>query len=141
MAEAKRTEVFNVDINKFYETIVDYKSYPEFVDGVDKIEVLSQDEKGAKVKYCLNLIKEFTYIISLKHEKPYKVTWTLESGDLFKKNDGGWELKDLGGGKTEATYTLGVDFKMFAPSMIVNKLVANNLPTMMKAFADRAAKK
>lgn len=142
MTEASRTEVFNVDINKFYKTIIDYKSYTQFVDGMKDVQILAQDEKSAKVKYTLNMIKEFTYILNLKQEAPNKVSWTLDSGDLFKHNNGGWMLKDLGNGKTEATYTVDVDFKIsvFGMSMIVNKLTSSSLPSMMKAFADRAAK-
>lgn len=142
MTEASRTEVFNVDINKLYKTIIDYKSYTQFVDGMKAVEILAQDEKSAKVKYTLNMIKEFTYILNLKQESPTKVSWSLDSGDLFKHNNGGWELKDLGGGKTEATYTVDVDFKIsvFGMSMIVNKLTNSSLPSMMKAFADRASK-
>lgn len=142
MTEASRTEVFNVDINKFYKTIIDYKSYTQFVDGMKSVEILEQDEKSAKVKYTLNMIKEFTYVLNLKQEAPNKVSWSLDSGDLFKHNNGGWVLKDLGSGKTEATYTVDVDFKIsvFGMSMIVNKLTSSSLPSMMKAFADRASK-
>lgn len=140
MADATRTEIFDVDINKFYNTIIDYAKYPEFVDGVSKIEVLEQNETQARVKYYLNIIKEFTYIVKLTQKKPNAVSWTLESGDLFKKNNGGWELKDLGNGKTEVTYSLDVDFKMFAPAMILNKLASSQLPSMMKSFAERAKK-
>jgi ribosome-associated toxin RatA of RatAB toxin-antitoxin module len=66
------------------------------------------------------------------------VSWVLESGDLFKKNDGNWTLKDLGGGKTEVTYTLEVDFKMFAPNAILSALTEKNLPVMMQSFFKRA---
>ena len=138
MAVANRTEVFDVDINKLYDVITDYAKYPEFVDGVDSIEVLEADDSGARVKYSINLIKQFSYVIKLKHEKPNKVSWTLESGDIFKSNIGGWDLKDLGEGKTEVTYSLEIGLKIFAPKMIVNKLTSSNLPTMMKAFTNRA---
>ncbi len=138
MAKASRTEIFDVDINKFYEIIEDYEKYPEFVDGVSEIEVLEKSETSAKVKYSLNLIKKFTYTLSMTQEKPRKLSWVLDSGDFFKTNSGSWELKDLGDGKTEVTYSLEVDFKILAPKMIVNKLVATNLPQMMKAYYKRA---
>jgi len=138
MANATRTEVVDVDINKLYATIVDYAKYPEFVDGVSGIKVLSQNETSAKVEYSLNMIKSFKYIINTKQEKPTRVSWTLDSGDLFKKNDGEWKLKDLGNGKTEVTYSLDVDFKMFAPSSILSALTEKNLPVMMNSFFKRA---
>ncbi len=138
MAQASRTEVVDIDINKLYDVIVDFAKYPEFVDGVSSIKVLSQSDKEAKVEYSLNVIKTFKYIINTKMERPTRVSWALDSGDIFKKNDGGWTLKDLGGGKTEVTYSLEIDVKMFAPSAVINALTTKNLPIMMESFFKRA---
>jgi len=141
MAKASRTETVDIDINKLYDTIVDYAKYPEYVEGVNAIKVMSQNETSAKVEYSLNIIKTFKYIINIKQEKPTRISWTLDSGDLFKKNDGEWKLKDLGNGKTEVTYSLDLDFKLFAPSGILATLTDKNLPSMMKAFFNRAKSK
>lgn len=138
MANATRTEVVDVDINKLYDVIVDYAKYPDFVDGVSGIKVLSQTDSAAKVEYSLNIIKSFKYIINTKMEKPTLVKWSLDSGDLFKKNDGEWKLKDLGNGKTEVTYSLDIDFKLFAPSSVLSALTEKNLPVMMQSFFKRA---
>jgi coenzyme Q-binding protein COQ10 len=138
MASASRTEVVDVDINKLYNVLVDYAKYPDFVDGVSAIKVISQSETAAKVEYSINMIKSFKYIINIKNEKPTRISWTLDSGDLFKKNDGEWKLKDLGNGKTEVTYTLDMDFKIFAPSSILSALTEKNLPIMMSSFFKRA---
>lgn len=138
MAQTSRTEIVDVEINKLYDVIIDFAKYPEFVDGVSAIKVLSQNEKEAKVEYSLNVIKTFKYIINTKMERPTKVSWVLDSGDIFKKNDGSWVLKDLGNGKTEVTYGLEVDVKMFAPGAVINALTTKNLPIMMESFFKRA---
>lgn len=138
MAEVSRTEIVDVDINKLYAVIVDYAKYAEFVDGVSSTQVLEQTEKKARVEYAVNMIKSFKYILSTTHQKPTSVSWTLESGDLFKKNEGSWKLKDLGGGKTEVTYSLEVGFKIFAPNAILSSLTEKNLPAMMQSFFKRA---
>lgn len=138
MAQAKRTEVVDVEINKLYDVIVNYAKYPDFVDGVSSIKVLSQNETAAKVEYEINLIKSFKYIINTTQKRPTNVSWALESGDIFKKNDGSWTLKDLGNGKTEVTYALEVDLKMFAPGAILKGLTEKNLPIMMNSFFKRA---
>ncbi len=138
MAQATRTETVDVDINKLYDIIVDYAKYPDFVDGVSSIKVLSQDENKAKVEYAINLIKSFKYTIVTTQKRPTSVSWVLESGDIFKTNNGSWELKDLGNGKTEVTYSLEVDLKMFAPGAILKGLTEKNLPIMMNSFFKRA---
>ncbi len=135
MAKAERTEIFDVPADKFYQAIVDYHSYPDFVDGMKSVEV-----KGDNVTYTLSLIKEVTYTLKMSHKPHQEVSWSLVSGDMMKVNNGKWTLKDLGNGKTEVTYSLEVELKGFLPGlgMIEKTLVNTNLPLNMKAFAKRA---
>lgn len=141
MARAERTEVFDVPCDKFYQAIIDYKNYPKFVDGVESTEVSSESADGATVTMNLNLIKKISYTIKLAHKPNQEVSWSLVSGDLMKVNNGKWTLKDLGGARTEVTYSLEVELKGFLPGlgMIEKTLVNTNLPLTMKAFAKRAA--
>lgn len=141
MAQAERTEVFDVPVDKFYQAIIDYKNYPNFVDGVKSVDVENESKDGAQVKLNLNIIKEISYTIKLSHRPSQEVSWSLVSGDLMKVNNGRWTLKDLGGARTEVTYSLEVTLKGFFPGlgMIEKTLVNTNLPMTMKAFAKRAA--
>jgi coenzyme Q-binding protein COQ10 len=140
MAKAERTETYDVPAEKLYQAIIDYKNYPKFVDGVSKVEVSDESDAGAQVKMFINIIKEISYTIKLKHEKNKVVSWSLVTGDYMKSNNGRWTLKDLGNGKTEVTYSLEVELKGFIPGlgMIEKTLVSTNLPMTMKAFAKRA---
>lgn len=141
MARAERTEVYDVPAEKFYQAIIDYANYPKFVDGVKSVDVRDVSEAGAQMTMNLNIIKEISYTISLKHIPNQEVHWSLVKGDLMKLNNGRWTLKDLGNGKTEVTYSLEVELKGFLPGlgMIEKTLVNTNLPLTMKAFAKRAA--
>jgi ribosome-associated toxin RatA of RatAB toxin-antitoxin module len=141
MARAERTEVFDVPVDKYYKAIIDYRAYPQFVDGMRSVDVLNESSEGAKVKFNLSLIKDISYTINLKHNNNKEVSWTLDSGDMMKLNNGKWSLKDLGGGRTEVTYTLEIELKGFLPGlgMVEKTLVNTNLPLTMKAFAKRAA--
>lgn len=138
MPSANREEVFDAPIDKVYEVIVDYASYPEFVEGVSDVKVIEQDEKGALVEYSLNMIKKFTYRLRLSHERPHTVTWAFDSGDIFKVNRGHWKLKDLGDGKTQVDYEVELEVKVFAPNAIINKLATKSLPAMLEAYHKRA---
>jgi coenzyme Q-binding protein COQ10 len=141
MARAERTEVFDVPADKMYKAITDYKSYPSFVDGMKSVEVQTESADGATVKFNLSLIKDISYMIKLSHKPNSEVSWSLVTGDMMKVNNGKWTIKDLGGNKTEVTYSLEVELKGFLPGlgMIEKTLVTTNLPLNMKAFAKRAA--
>lgn len=141
MARAERTEVFDVPVEKLYQAIIDYKSYPKFVDGMKSVDIQKESSEGATVKFNLSLIKEISYILKLNHILNKEVSWSFVSGDLMKVNNGKWILKDLGQARTEVTYSLEVELKGFLPGlgMIEKTLVSTNLPSNMKAFAKRAA--
>lgn len=139
MAEASRTVEMNVPRDKLWSVITDYEKYSEFVDGVHSIKVLSQDKSKARVQYAIQLLgKEITYVLDHVSESPTKMHWTLVESNIMKSNEGAWELKDLGGGKTEVTYRLALDFKIYVPGMILNGLVKSSLPKMMESFEARA---
>ena len=137
MPSVSKTVTFDAPIEAVYNVLVDYARYPDFVDGCDSTKILAQDEKGARVEYGLNLIKKFKYTLNLKHERPTKVSWSFESGDIFKVNEGAWQLKDLGG-KTEVQYDLTVEVKGFAPGALVRSLTEKNLPAMLEAYHAQA---
>jgi coenzyme Q-binding protein COQ10 len=141
MARAERTEVFDVPVEKLYQAIIDYKSYPKFVDGMKSVDIQKESSEGATVKFNLSLIKEISYTLKLNHFLNKEVSWSFVSGDLMKVNNGKWILKDLGQARTEVTYSLEVELKGFLPGlgMIEKTLVSTNLPSNMKAFAKRAA--
>lgn len=141
MARAERTEIFDVPIDKYYKAIIDYKSYPKFVDGMRSVDVEKESAEGAVVKFNLSLIKDISYTLKLNHKLNQEVSWSLVGGDLMKINNGKWILKDLGGARTEVTYSLEVELKGFLPGLglIEKTLVNTNLPLNMKAFAKRAA--
>jgi ribosome-associated toxin RatA of RatAB toxin-antitoxin module len=127
---------FNCSIEDAYKVISDFASYPEFVDGVDEIVILKETKTTITAQYQLNLIKKFTYVIKVKKSAPKKISWELESGDIFKKNSGSWSFKESDGGVL-ADYTLDVDFKLFVPKMVIKKIMATTLPSMLKSFKKR----
>lgn len=140
MSGASREEVFPVSAEKFYAALTDYKSYPEILPEVDSIKVLEQTESMARVEYTVNIVKSFQYVLKMTQKKPEKLSWNLESGSLFKVNQGSWTITPLSPESCRVRYELEVDLKVFAPKAITNKLVAVNLPRMMQSFLDKAKK-
>jgi Polyketide cyclase / dehydrase and lipid transport len=46
--------------------------------------------------------------VRFEYDGPARLSWRQEKGQL-KSVEGSWELEDLGGGRTRATYSLEVD--------------------------------
>jgi coenzyme Q-binding protein COQ10 len=138
MASAQRTETFDAPIENIYKVLINYESYPDFMDGVSRVTETSRDGNVAVVEYNLNIIKKFNYTVKITEVENESVSWTFEGGDLFHSNVGSWTLKDNGDGTTDVTYQLDLEFKVKVPGMIAKKLVSSNLPSMMKAVCKKA---
>lgn len=138
MAGASREEVYDVPAEKFYAALIDYASYPEMLGEVDEVEVLEFNETSARIQYTINIVKSFSYILKMTQKRPELVSWSLESGSLFKVNSGRWKITPQGPDSCKVQYELEVDLKVFAPKAITNKLVAVNLPRMMQSFYEKA---
>ncbi len=63
--------------------------------------VLVETESDIKVRRIKARVR-FTY------EGPTRLSWTQEKGEM-KSVEGSWELEDLGGGRTRATFNLDAD--------------------------------
>jgi hypothetical protein len=46
--------------------------------------------------------------VRFSYDGPTRLSWTQEKGDM-KSVEGAWQLEDLGGDRTRATYTLDAD--------------------------------
>jgi ribosome-associated toxin RatA of RatAB toxin-antitoxin module len=139
MAGANHTILFNVSLDALWGVITDYEGYADFIEGVESLEITKRDGKAVYANYVVSMFgKKVRY--TLKHtENPKKsLKWEMVEGEFFKFNNGGWDLKAKGDDQVEATYTVDVGFPLLVPKSIVNTLTGTQLPTMMKAFEERA---
>ncbi len=138
MAEVRHTEIFNCSPEQFFEILIDYQKYPEFLKEVKEVKVLEDEGDTKKVEFKISVVKTFTYTNEQKEVRPNEVSWRFLNGDLFKKMDGHWKLSDENG-KTKAEYFVEGQFGMFVPKTMTKTVISANLPAMMKAYHNRVA--
>jgi ribosome-associated toxin RatA of RatAB toxin-antitoxin module len=104
------TEI-DAHIESVWEVVVDIESAPEWQDGFEDVEVIERDDRGrvlvANTKSDAK-VKTVTTRLRFSYEEHTLVEWRQEKGDL-KSLVGAWELEDLGGSRTRATYRLEGD--------------------------------
>lgn len=98
-------------IDEVWALVEDVLVAPEWQGGLVAVTPLERDgagrptlvesESDIKVRHVKTQVR-FSY------EPPTRLSWTQVKGDL-KSVDGFWELEDLGGGRTRATYSLDGD--------------------------------
>ncbi len=145
MASLETETTFNGSIESVFDAIRKYEKYPEYLPGVTRIDVLPAKEKGSvcQVRYELNIVKTFFYVLNMYEEGPKKIWWTLADSNILKGNNGSWTFKavkgtgksaDKGKEKTHASYKLDIKFKGLIPSAITDQVAKANLPLMMTGF-------
>lgn len=101
-----------------------------------KVELLPAVKPGStcQVRYEVNIVKTFYYVIDMYEESPSKIWWELAESNLMKENRGSWELQAKGKNKTAAHYTVDVAFKGLLPSSLIQSVTKASLPTMVEGF-------
>ena len=143
MAAVTKEIVIDVPVERFYDLVVDYERYPEFVPAVKTCR--PRREGGAvDVYYEVDLgLKTLRYTLRHVEERPRRVTWSLVSGEMMKISNGSWDLSDAGG-RTRALYT--VEIQVTRPPLVPQALVDRvsdeltkvQLPRTLDAFKHRA---
>ncbi len=138
--------VVDVPVERFYDLVVDYARYPEFVPNVKACRVKAGGPHR-DVEYELDLgIRRIRYTLRHVEERPRRVAWSLVGGDMMKVSNGSWELRDENG-KTRARYTVEVQVSKprLIPQAIMDRvsdeLTRVQLPKTLEAFKARAERK
>ncbi len=142
MASLETETTFNGSLESVFEGIKKYDKYPKYLPGVTRIDVLPPKEKGSvcQVRYELNIVKTFFYVLNMFEEGPKKIWWTLDDSNILKANNGSWTFKPKGKEKsktqtqTHAIYKLDIKFKGLIPGVITDQVAKANLPLMMTGF-------
>lgn len=146
MAVVTKQMLVDAPVERFYEIVVGYERYPDFVPGIRRCRV--RDSGGEKqVEYELDLgIRRIKYVLRHEEQRPRRVSWTLVSGEMMKVSNGSWELA-AEGDKTRATYSVEIQISRppLVPQALVDRvsdeLTRIQLPKTLEAFKARAERK
>ena len=98
-------------LQQVWAVIEDVMSAPDWQGGLDAMTALEHDADGRPTLVETEndiKVRRIKAHVRFSYDGPKRVSWTQEKGDM-KSVEGAWELEDLGGGRTHATYTLDAD--------------------------------
>ncbi|GAA3397858.1 SRPBCC family protein [Cryptosporangium minutisporangium] len=121
--------------------ISDFPSYPEWVDAVKSVEVVSEYEDGyahqARFVLDAGVVKDEYTLEYAYAEDLTRIEWTLVESKMMKVQDGSYDLEDNGDGTTTVTYTLTVDVNMPMLGMFKRKAEKMIMDTALKDLKKR----
>jgi carbon monoxide dehydrogenase subunit G len=100
------------------------------------VEVLETDAEGRAELVEMKadaLVRETKQRVRFSYQPPEGLSWIQEKGDV-KSLEGSWELVELDGGRTQATYALDVD-----PGRILGMLLRGPVEGKVKEFLSKGA--
>ncbi|HUO71105.1 MAG TPA: SRPBCC family protein [Solirubrobacteraceae bacterium] len=119
------TAEINAPLDQVWALVEDVEKAPEWQGGLKGLEAIERDAEGRAV-LCESQsdakVRTIKSVVRFQYAGPTQLTWTQEKGEL-KSVDGSWELEDLGGGRTRATYALDVDLGRMLGLVIRGPLV------------------
>ncbi len=146
MAVVTKQALIDAPLDRFYDVVVDYERYPEFVPGIRRCRVRNGGgEKQVEDELDLG-IRRIKYVLRHEEQRPRRVSWSLVSGDMLKVSNGSWDLSDEQG-KTRAIYSVEVQVARppLVPQALVDRvsdeLTRVQLPRTLEAFKVRAERK
>lgn len=105
------TAEIHAPLDTVWALVQDVESAPDWQGGLNALRAIERDDEGRPVKAETETdakIRAVKSIVNFTYAGPTSLTWTQEKGDL-KSVEGSWELEDLGGDRTRATYSIEVD--------------------------------
>jgi uncharacterized membrane protein len=111
MITGDRTVEIDAPIQRCFDIAADIEHSPKWQGSLKDVEVLSKDADGrAEVVETESDAKVKTVKARLRfsYSQPTRIEWVQEKGEV-KSLRGWWDLEDLGGDRTRATYALEVD--------------------------------
>jgi uncharacterized membrane protein len=127
MADVARQEAtIDASVEELWAVLTDFEHYPEWARDLKTVEVLERDEegRGTVVRFrAAGMGRSTTYTLRYDHsDAPHRLPWVLVSGDIMRRLDGSYQLREsAGGASTEVVYELAVDLIIPLPGFVKHR--------------------
>jgi hypothetical protein len=132
-------------IDEVFAVAADVEGSPRWQPEIKAADCVERDGDGNQALVRMETdakVRRLNSTIRFDYEQPTRIGWAQEEGDL-KSVEGSWELEDLGGGRTLATYRLEVDLGRVLGMVIRGPLVGilrgqlvESMPEKLKRFVE-----
>jgi ribosome-associated toxin RatA of RatAB toxin-antitoxin module len=110
LSDSARTEI-EAPIDAVWAIVQDVAAWPEWQATLGSLDILDTDDDGRATRCAVEFDAKVTKIkmkLRCSYAAPARMSFERVSGDLSALA-GSWELEDLGGERTAATYQLDVN--------------------------------
>jgi carbon monoxide dehydrogenase subunit G len=119
------TAEIDAPLAQVWAVVEDVESAPDWQGGLKSMRAVEKDAEG-RATLCESesdaKVRTVKSTVRFHYDGPTRLSWTQEKGEM-KSVEGSWELEDLGGDRTRATYAIDVDLGRMLGMLIRGPLV------------------
>jgi carbon monoxide dehydrogenase subunit G len=119
------TAEIHAPLDQVWALVEEVERAPDWQGGLKSMHALDRDDQGRAIRCEAETdakVRTVKSVVRFTYDGPQRLTWTQEKGDL-KSVIGSWELEDLGGDRTRATYSIEADLGRTLGMLIRGPLV------------------
>ena len=120
---AEHSIEIDAPIETCFAAITDYETFPSWQGAVVDTEVLDWDEdgRGKRVRLFIDAkVRKVDYTLDYRYDAPDRIEWDFVEGNGINGADGHYLFEDLGG-RTRATYKLGLEIAIPLPGPVARR--------------------
>jgi len=125
MVTGSSTAEIDAPLDEVWALVEDVEKAPDWQGGLKGMHAIERDGEGRAI-LCESesdaKVRTIKSTVRFEYDGPTVLRWTQEKGEL-KSVDGRWELEDLGGDRTRATYSLEVELGRMLSLVIRGPLI------------------
>ena len=132
------TADIHASVGQVWAVVEDVEKAPEWQGGLKALRALERDSKGRAIRCETETdvkVRTVKATVRISYDAPTTLRLDQEKGDL-KSLRGIWELEDVGGKRTRATYTLEVELGRILGMVIRGPVIDLLRDTLAGARAD-----
>ena len=138
---SQQSLTINADAAAIMDAIADFEAYPEWTGGVKQVTILDpgSDGRADRVRFTIDagVVKDTYELDYVWAADGLSVAWTLVSGQMQKSQEGSYQLRPVGDGSTEVTYTLSVQLTIPMIGLLRRKAERTIMDTALKELRKR----
>lgn len=133
----------NAPVERCFETLTDFESYPEWAADLKEANVLERDDRGRALVVefrAAAMGRSTTYRLRYDYSAaPNKLGWILDEGDIQRELDGAYHLRPSSDepDATDVEYELSIDLIMPIPGFVKRRAEARILKTALDQLKAR----
>jgi uncharacterized membrane protein len=125
---------------------IDLEAYPEWVEGIDAVDVQERDSTGRPIRArfeAAGIGRRSAYVLAYDlSDAPERLAWKMVEGDLTSRLEGAYIFERSptappGGLATDVTYELIVDLAVPLPGYVKRRAEDKIIEAALERFAER----